>query len=148
MQQKTIFIIVAILVVLIAGGAVWWFMRDSGSSNSNGNVNTVANANTANTNNQGTIPPKSEKPILVLAVEPNTGSIDGDAEVVIRSAGGFIEGAKVYFGDRQATNVVFVDETQLTVKTPTSQVGTYNVVVVNPDGKKGTLQQGFTYTDK
>jgi hypothetical protein len=51
----------------------------------------------------------------------------------------------VQFGEVAATEVIVVDATQITVKTPAHASGPVAVTVTNADGLKSTLASGFTY---
>jgi hypothetical protein len=58
---------------------------------------------------------------------------------------GFVTGASVTFGGTAATNVVVVNATQITAKTPAHAAGAVNVTVTNTDTTTGTLTNGYTY---
>ncbi|MEI2716312.1 MAG: IPT/TIG domain-containing protein [Candidatus Nanopelagicales bacterium] len=56
---------------------------------------------------------------------------------------GFVDGATVQVGGRNATNVVRVSATELTATTPSGQPGSASLVVTNPD--QGVATASFTY---
>lgn len=80
----------------------------------------------------------------VTAVSPTTGSTGGGTRVTLTGTN-FVSGATVKFGSSAASSVVVVSPTQITAVTPPHKPGAVNVVVTNPNGKKGTLTSGFTY---
>ncbi len=80
----------------------------------------------------------------VASVSPNSGGTGGGTPVTI-SGTNFVAGATVKFGGAAATSVSIVSATQITALTPPHKPGTVNVVVTDPDGKRGTLTGGFTY---
>lgn len=79
-------------------------------------------------------------PVLYF-VQP--GNADAGAQVTL-SGDRFAQGAKVEFGTTEATNVT-VDSAQKITCTVPAGSGTVDVTVINPDGKRGTFPQGFTY---
>ncbi len=42
-------------------------------------------------------------------------------------------------------NMAFIDDKTITVTTPPHKEGVVDVIVINADGKKGSLLEGFTY---
>ncbi|MGO4422133.1 IPT/TIG domain-containing protein, partial [Streptomyces sp. MCAF7] len=82
-------------------------------------------------------------PPVVTSVSPNQGSPSGGTPVTINGTG--LTGAtQVRFGFSFATNVVIVNDTQITAKTPSGN-GTVNVTVTTPNGTS-TQTVPFTYT--
>jgi hypothetical protein len=77
------------------------------------------------------------------SVTPNEGKEAGGTSVSIAGTD-FVSGATVTFGGVAASNVTFVDATEITCDTPAG-VGTVDVVVTNPDAQTGTIVGGFTY---
>lgn len=79
-------------------------------------------------------------------VSPNNGPQLGGTEVTLTGSG-FVQGAKVTFGGQEATNVqVASGGTSITAKTPAAaEPGPVTVEVINQDGLKGSLANGFTY---
>jgi hypothetical protein len=61
---------------------------------------------------------------------------------------GFQSGAAVKFAGSNATNVVVVNATTITAKTPAHAVGAVNVTVTNTDTSSGSLTNGFTYVQQ
>jgi outer membrane protein OmpA-like peptidoglycan-associated protein len=84
--------------------------------------------------------------LQVAAIDPDLSPADRalDAEVF---GSGFEEGARVTFNGAAATNVRFGDENSLRVSVPAMPMGSYDVVVTNPDGTKATLRKGLTLTE-
>ncbi|MFL6246902.1 MAG: carboxypeptidase regulatory-like domain-containing protein [Thermoanaerobaculia bacterium] len=83
-------------------------------------------------------------PVTVTSVTPATGPSHGGTNVTIAGSG-FNAGATVTFGGSAATNVVVVNATQITAKTPAHAAGAVNVVVTNTNTTSGTLTNGYTY---
>ncbi|MFI1335991.1 IPT/TIG domain-containing protein [Streptomyces sp. NPDC020845] len=82
-------------------------------------------------------------PPVVTGVNPAQGSPSGGTTVTITGTG--LTGAtQVRFGFSFATNVVVVNDTQITAKTPAGS-GTVNVTVTTPNGTS-TQTVPFTYT--
>jgi len=84
--------------------------------------------------------------LQVAAIDPGQSPSDRtfDAEVF---GSGFEEGARVAFSGASATSVRFVDENALRVGVPAMPIGSYDVIVTNPDGTKATLRKGLTLTE-
>jgi peptidoglycan-associated lipoprotein len=80
--------------------------------------------------------------VQVLAVEPAVVDVGETATVVVRGAQ-FADGARLYFGTVEGTNVVRVDAEHLQAAVPALAVGTYDVTVVNPSNAQGVLSQGL-----
>ena len=81
----------------------------------------------------------------ISAVSPNGGPRTGGTTVTITGTN-FASGATVAFGGTAATNVVVVNSTTITARTPArASNGRVNVVVTNPDGRAATLSNGFEY---
>jgi len=59
---------------------------------------------------------------------------------------GFVNGATVKIGSTSCSNTSFASSIKLTATTPTNVLGSYNVVVTNPDTSTATLTNGFTYS--
>ena len=85
-------------------------------------------------------------PPTVLAAEPELGPTSGDQAVIIRGAS-FQEGAQVFFGDREAPEVVVDSAEALIALTPRFPLpgGLVAVRVVNPDGQSGSLADGYRF---
>ena len=84
--------------------------------------------------------------LQVAAIDPGQAPADRalDAEVF---GSGFESGAKVSFNSAPANSVRFVDENSLRVSVPAMPMGSYDVVVTNPDGTKATLRRGLVLTE-
>lgn len=83
-------------------------------------------------------------PPVIKLIAPNQGLPSGKTEVLITGTG-FAAEAMVSFGDKPATEVKVVTDTQITLLTPPGE-GTVDVIVVNKDGQKVTALKSFTYT--
>jgi hypothetical protein len=102
-------------------------------------TNTDGRSGTLN-NGYSYIPPPT-----VSGISPNSGTTSGGTSVTITGTG-FLSGATVNIGGTAATNVVVVNSTSITARTPAHTVGAVNVVVTNTDGQSGTRTNGYTYT--
>jgi IPT/TIG domain/Fibronectin type III domain/Abnormal spindle-like microcephaly-assoc'd, ASPM-SPD-2-Hydin len=80
----------------------------------------------------------------VTSVTPNNGPVAGGTAVTIGGTN-FAAGATVTFGTAAATNVVVVNSTTITAKTPAGSAGAVMVTVSNPGGQSGGLANAFTY---
>ena len=82
--------------------------------------------------------------LQVASIDPNFGAAGNSfsAEVF---GNGFERGATVSIGGTDA-EARFRDESTLSVTVPALAVGSYDVVVANPGGKKATLRKGLTLT--
>ena len=82
--------------------------------------------------------------ITITKVTPPAGKTAGGKSVTI-SGTGFLSGATVTFGGAAATNVVVVNSTTITAKTPAHAGGAVNVTVTNTNNTSATLTNGYTY---
>jgi len=94
----------------------------------------------------------------VTHIDPDHGPDAGGTAVTITGTG-FQTGASVMFSGlvspdtavppslliADAFDVVVVNATTITATTSGSVAGVYDVVVTNPDGQRGTLEQGYSY---
>jgi hypothetical protein len=80
----------------------------------------------------------------VAAVVPTSGPSTGGTRALVTGAG-FLPGARVLVGDRAATDVAFIDGSQLLCSMPAGVVGSASVVVVNEDGQSAALADAFAY---
>ncbi len=78
------------------------------------------------------------------AVVPVNGPTTGGTSITIYGSN-FRSGATVKIGGVDATNVVVINDTKITCKTPANSSGSKDVVVTNLNGQFGTLTNGFTY---
>jgi hypothetical protein len=81
---------------------------------------------------------------VVAVVNPNRGPVAGNTPITIQGAN-FVAGATVTIGGLPAANVAFVNANQLTADTPAQASAFVDVVVTNPNGQTGTLNDGFGY---
>jgi hypothetical protein len=84
------------------------------------------------------------RPPGVTGVTPGTGTAFG-GEIVTVTGSDFQPGATVVFGFLQATNVTVTSAFIIECKTPGFAPGQVPVIVNNPDGKSGTLNNGYIY---
>jgi hypothetical protein len=82
--------------------------------------------------------------VTVTSVTPPAGKSTGGRDVTIHGTG-FQSGASVTFGGSAATNVVVVNATTITARTPAHAAGAVNVTVTNTDASTGTRTNGYTY---
>ncbi|MCU1229622.1 MAG: hypothetical protein JWO97_2506, partial [Acidobacteria bacterium] len=82
--------------------------------------------------------------VSVTLVTPAVGTHLGGLPVTITGSG-FQSGAAVTFGGTAATNVVVVNATTITAKTPAHVAGSVNVTVTNTDTSTATLAGGYTF---
>jgi hypothetical protein len=87
----------------------------------------------------------------VTAITPNTGVNNASVDVTNLTGTGFVSGAvvkltKTGLTDISATNVAVVSSTQISCTLPIAgaPTGVWNIVVANPDGQSGTLENSFT----
>ncbi|MFD0617388.1 IPT/TIG domain-containing protein [Paenibacillus sp. GCM10027629] len=89
-------------------------------------------------------PPVQKAPTITV-LSPNNGLITGGTIVYIDGAD-FVQGLKVYFGDKEAVVNTFNSSARLKVTAPAgTAVGAVNVKVVNPDGQEGVSINAYTY---
>jgi hypothetical protein len=79
-------------------------------------------------------------------VDPDTGSVDGGERVIVKGAG-FVDGARVAFYGRAATDVRVVNDSTILATTPEGTLGPVNVTLRLPNVSPLTLQDGFRYLD-
>jgi hypothetical protein len=82
--------------------------------------------------------------VTVTGVTPSAGKSTGGKSVTV-SGTGFQSGATVTFGGAAATNVVVVNATTITAKTPAHAPGPVSVTVTNPDTSSGTRTNAYTF---
>ena len=86
-------------------------------------------------------------PPTISSVTPNMGPLEGDTQIIILGTG-FLFGAEVLIGGAEAlVNVAskVASPTKIRAETPPSTAGVKDVEVINRDGQKATLEDGFTY---
>lgn len=84
-------------------------------------------------------------PLRVEGVRPRSVQAGGQEYFLIVTGGGFQEGARVEVGGTQVQDVTWVNVRVLTGVLPGGGLrpGTYDVRVVNPDGRDALLQNGL-----
>ncbi len=82
---------------------------------------------------------------VVTSVNPSSGPALGGASVTLVGSR-FQSRATVTFGDSTATDVVVLSSNSITATTPAHAADIVDVAVINPDGQKGTLFNGFTFS--
>ncbi|MFL6275156.1 MAG: DUF2334 domain-containing protein [Blastocatellia bacterium] len=80
----------------------------------------------------------------VTKITPNSGPKSGGTNVTIDGTG-FEAGATVLIGDTPATNVIVVNSSKITCRTPAGAKGDADVKVTNTDGRNAMLPAGFKY---
>ncbi len=97
----------------------------------------------ANTENGFAVVELADVPLSIGSVSPAAGVSSGGTKVTIRGSG-FVNGATVEFGKIRVP-ATFDDSNTLKASTPVGSSGTVVVSIINPNGKKYTLQAGFQY---
>jgi len=82
----------------------------------------------------------------LLKLRPNTGPAGGGTALVVEGAS-FQQGAIVYL-DWKVTETLRVEESYITLVTPSVSVGTVDVAVTNPDGQSYVLAKAFAAYDE
>ncbi len=86
----------------------------------------------------------TDPPLAISSISPNSGLVAGGTPVTVTGSG-FQSGATLSFGGLPANGVNVTSSTQIQAATPAHAAGTVDVQVTNPNGKTGTLAQGFTF---
>jgi peptidoglycan-associated lipoprotein len=85
-----------------------------------------------------------EQELIVASIDPAWGS-EGQAMKARVFGSGFQDGARVRFGeDVEASRVVYDGDYRLEVTVPPLPVGSYDVLVLTPDGELSRLRGGLT----
>jgi predicted extracellular nuclease len=106
---------------------------------------TVTDSNGCSDSKSANVTVTATSPSLTItSVVPSAGLVTGGKSVTVHGTG-FVSGATLTFGGSAATNVVFVNATTLTAKTPAHAAGAVNVTVTNPNHATATLNNGYTY---
>ncbi|HMD68903.1 MAG TPA: GDSL-type esterase/lipase family protein, partial [Chitinivibrionales bacterium] len=89
--------------------------------------------------------------LVVQSISPSSGINNAPVQITNLSGSNFRSGATVKLmkagqADINATNVSVISSTQITctIDITNASTGAWDVVVINPDTKSGTLSQGFT----
>jgi hypothetical protein len=85
-------------------------------------------------------------PPAVHAVTPSFGPVAGGTPITITGTG-FADTPTVTLEGQPAADVTLLDAQTLTATTPALAAGPTDVVVTNPDGQSGTLEDGFVFGD-
>ena len=80
----------------------------------------------------------------VTSIAPTSGPAAGGRQVTITGTD-FADGAKVNIGGVPATGVKWTSKSSITATTPPHAVGSADVEVVNADGQKNALPDGYQY---
>ena len=83
-------------------------------------------------------------PPLVTAITPASGFSTGGTAVTITGSR-FGTGTSVAIDGTPCSNVTVSNPSQITCTTPAGNIGDVDVVVINPNGERGTLADGFEY---
>ncbi len=81
---------------------------------------------------------------LPRSIAPFSGPASGGTPFTLGGTG-FAPGAKVFFGDSEATTVTVASPSVITGVTPSAPASEVAVKVVNPDGQSGTFADAFTF---
>ncbi len=81
---------------------------------------------------------------FISGISPNSGPPSGGTAVTITGTG-FTSGLNLKIGGVDATNVVVVNSTTITARTPAKALGNYTVVVTNPDAQVSTSGPGVQW---
>ncbi len=83
-----------------------------------------------------------ESELQITTVTPS--SFEEGSPIEARVYGSaFADGAQVLVGSQEASSVTVIDPNTLAITVPALAVGSYDVVVRNPDGASATLRQGI-----
>ena len=86
----------------------------------------------------------TSEPPTITQVTPGSGPTTGGTVAGIEGTG-FQPGALVWFGTKPAAQAVVAGAELIVVTTPSGEVGSTDVTVVNPDGSTAILPNGFSY---
>jgi hypothetical protein len=81
----------------------------------------------------------------ITGISPNSGTRSGGTNVTIAGTS-FVPGMRLTIGGSDATNVVVVNATTITARTPPYPPGSASITVTNTLGQSTTLANGFLYT--
>lgn len=90
--------------------------------------------------------PESGPSPSTLRVRPNTGPAGGGTALIIEGSG-FKSGALVYL-DWKSVTPLRIEDSYITLVTPSVSVGTVDVAVTNPDGQSDILAKAFAAYDE
>ena len=90
------------------------------------------------------LPPPTPQ-VTISQVSPIAAGLAGGVEITITGSS-FQPGAQVFFGSSAAPSVTFISSTTVrAVLPPSTQTGSVNVSLVNPNSSNATRAGGFTY---
>ncbi len=92
----------------------------------------------------GELPLANSRGPQITSLDPSAAATSGGSLVTISGAG-LEDGSRVTIGGIEAPVVEFLDSHTLTVAAPPHPGGVVDVVISDPDGRTGTLPQGFSY---
>jgi len=81
---------------------------------------------------------------VITSVYPPTGPTKGGTKITIKGKN-FTKDAKVIIGGKECLNVVYVNSTTLTCKTPAHPTGNVSITVTTPKGGSYTMIDAFRY---
>lgn len=91
-------------------------------------------------------PTPTPVPLTVTSISPPAGPTTGGSTVTLHGTGFATSGAvTVSIGSSPATQVSVGSSTVLTCIVPANGVGTFDVVVTNPDRRSATVTNGYSY---
>jgi hypothetical protein len=90
--------------------------------------------------------------LMVTAIEPKLGDVDGGTYVRISGSDFLADGprdAKIYFGSHQGTVVRFASDSELIVEAPGGKLGSaVDVLLIFAPGGELKLPKAFTFVEK
>jgi hypothetical protein len=93
---------------------------------------------------EGECVPVDASPPEILFIEPSRGPVTGGNPVTITGLN-FAAGARVLFGESDATGVTVTDGITINCTAPPREEGTVTVQIINPDNTTGAYHRGYTY---
>ncbi len=92
----------------------------------------------------GDLPPADTQGPRIVSLAPAAAATSGGSLVTI-SGSGLEAGTRVTLGGLEAPVMAFLDSHTMTIEIPPRQTGVVDATVTNPDGRSGTLSEGFVY---
>ncbi len=81
---------------------------------------------------------------IITSISPLSGPVSGGNTVLI-NGGNFQKGTEVHFGEKEVSQVEFINETSLSVVVPSHKAGKVNVWIKNPDEQSSVFASGYEY---
>lgn len=81
--------------------------------------------------------------LQVAGVDPAFGTANKSFPAEVYGSG-FAKGAQVMIGNTSVSGVNFMSDALLAIPVPQMPAGSYDISVINPDGKRAVLRQGLT----